>query len=273
MRLLPSLLLLTACGTAAGGSCRLDSDCEGGLMCLEGVCATRDTALAAFAPKDATDGADGAAADTSTADTAAPDPGDTATDDETWTPIAGHTCGEQPYMHTYPTCEPDQGIFEAGATPCAEPSAKYAAKSIRMEAEGGFVKMAALANPILEKGVADGSITAQLWQDGALALNCAGQGIWVRDADDRGADCASVTGSDTFPLTIPLSDPPLYIVVRDITFDLQTGRLEGLVDRDKLIADLPEAIRETGANLVEANVDTDDDGKPDDSTVVLTVCF
>ncbi len=256
-------LILAGCGAAEGDSCLLDSDCEGGLICLSSRCSTHEAVQSEFAPL-----ADDAA--TPTTDTTA---GDASERTETVAGPATHPCGEQPYSRTLLSCTPPSGVFEAGAAPCAEPTAKYPVKMVTMEPLGGFQKMAALATPVLTKGFEEGTIAVSLWQDGDLATNCQGDQIWVRDDADRNADCTGSFGPDSFPLTIPISNPPLFIVVRDAVFDLNTGRLTGIVDREKLIADLPEAIRETGATLVTADVDTDGDGTPEDSRVTLTVCF
>lgn len=255
--------LVASCGAAVGDSCRIDSDCEGGLICLASTCQTSTAVSDRFAPL-----SEDAVTPTPGPDTAAPSDDVTVTE----TP-ATHPCGDQPYMRTLLHCQEPRGAFTPGTGECLEPTAKYPVRSITMHAEASFVKMASLANPVLKGGIESGATAVSLWQDGDLALNCQGDQIWMRTDADRKADCSGEFGPGEFPLTIPISNPPLFIVVHDAEFDLSTGRLTGIVDREKLIADLPEAIRETGANLVTADVDTDGDGTPEDAFVALTVCF
>jgi hypothetical protein len=252
--------LSLACGATEGESCRLQSDCEPGLMCFEGKCITQAVAADALSYHDT-----GSSRVTPSDDAATEPNADAAV-------VQTHPCGEQPYSKILLACAEPRNIFAARSGTCEEPSGKYSVRSIVMEPEGGFAKMAPVASPVIKNGLDDGTIKVELWRDGDFALNCDGKSAWMIDESDRAADCTAKYAANSFPLLIPIGSG-LHIVIDDVQFDLNNGRMTGRVDRQKLVADLPEALRPVAEGLIAADVDTDGDGTPEDSTVTLTVCF
>ena len=236
-------LALAACPEAEGGPCRLDSDCEGGLVCaFDGLCQRFAAVQASF---DTVQPVDVTSFDTTPADTAgAPD-------------ASG--------------CAPVANVFAAGAAPCPAAAEVRAVSGLVIAEEGnGLARLAAVANQVLANGFDQGDIAMALHLDGTLAPGCAVDFAWVRTPDDLAADCTPRFGKDRMPLDIP---GLVSTSVDFATLDPETHVLTGLVDKQKLLARLDESIRAVADSLIDEDVDTDGDQVPDKSSAIIQVLF
>jgi len=237
-------LAAAGCPESAGGACRLDSDCEGGLVCaFDGVCRTFAAVQASF---DTVQAVDVVAFDTVKADT-------TATDDANG------------------ACAPVLGVFAAGSAPCPAAATILPVTGLVIAEEGnGLARLAAVANAVLADGFDQGTITLALHVDGTLAAGCTADLAWIRSAEDRHADCTPVFGADRMPLDIP------SLVSTSVDFavlDPETHILTGLVDKQALLLTLDESIRPVADGLIDEDVDTDGDDVPDKSSAIIQVLF
>ncbi len=215
--LIAVLLLSSGCLSEAGDTCRLDSDCDGSLVCgLDSVCTQPTCAVNGTCPQDA--------------DAAVPD-------------------------------------VEEG---CTAPASKRRADEILVLVEGGLKSLAALANPVIEDGIASGDTVVELWVYGDLPPLCDDTCVWTTAEAQLEEDCTPIYGMD-FPLPIPLFGG-FTALVTDVTYDTKTGKLTGVLNEDDILQQVPEgSLRDTADGLIETDVDTDSDGTPDMVSVVLTI--
>jgi hypothetical protein len=249
---------VTGCAATEGQSCRLSSDCSGGLVCSDALCVTPEALRSAMNP-DVVAGADSGGSDVVVPRSDA-------------APVAvTHPCGDQPYQVQVLDCAPAQGVFDSEAAPCMEPASKHRVRSVVIDNTGGLGPLATVANSYIASEIAgdDPSINIELWRDGTLALNCPGPHAWVTRTEDIGEDCTA-TYQGRFPITIIGG---AVAVVEGALFDLTTGKVTGTVDRQALVDQLPAGLQPVAQDLIVLDVDTDGDGTMDRASASLTVCF
>ncbi|MFT5433074.1 MAG: hypothetical protein ACI9OJ_003779 [Myxococcota bacterium] len=250
--------VVAGCAATEGESCRLSSDCSGGLVCSDALCVTPEALRSAMNP-DTVAGADSGGSDVVVPRSDA-------------APVAvTHPCGDQPYQIQVLDCAPAKGVFDSAAAPCMEPTSKHRVRSVVIDDVGGLGPLSTVANSYIaaEIGGDEPSINIELWRDGTFGLNCPGPHAWVTRTEDIGDDCTA-TYQGRFPITI-IGDA--IAVVEDAVFDLTTGKVTGTVDRQALADQLPEDLQPVVDNLVVLDVDTDGDGIMDRASASLTVCF
>ncbi|TNF37015.1 MAG: hypothetical protein EP329_04245 [Deltaproteobacteria bacterium] len=231
------------CLEEAGQTCRLDSDCQAGLLCdLDGVCRAYTVVKASYDVVEDVEvtGCDtGGAADTVAADTAG--------------------------------CAAVAGVFEAGSAPCPEAATvRQVTALVIQDHDNGLADLAAVANQVLANGFSEGTITLALHVDGELTTGCPRTVAWIRGADDRNADCTPVF-SDAMPLDIPNLVSTKVDGASVVQVDENTLTLRGLVDEQALLDSLDEALRDVADQLVVSDTDTDCDGSPDHASAVIEV--
>ncbi len=238
------LFLSFGCTSGAGDSCSIDSDCDPGLLCLSGTCATSEEVSDALMQ----------GARRGTSDIIEEDLGSDSGKD---VPIA--------------ECAAPLGLFKPGTAPCSEPATKRKVISIVIVKEGGLTKLADLANPLIVEKIADETIVVDLWVDGTLSTACDFEHAWVVKKDQGiNSDCTPQYG-DSFPMPIPLGEVGIAIV-ENAEFDPSTGELTGYVNKQQLLEQVPEGqLRSTASLLVTEDADTDGDGTPDMASVRITI--
>ena len=240
--------MLAGCPAPEDDSCRLDSDCEAGLICHLGVCATPGAVADALANAGANYTEDAS-----------------ATEASALAEVAASADADQV------ECKPPSGVFDvAGAAPCPEPVSKRPVTSIEIVKEGGLTNLADLANPLIVNKIADGTIAVALWVDGTLAPGCTWKHAWIAgDGHGISGDCTA-KHTTTFPMPVPLGDVGIA-VVEGAVYDPVTGVLTGLVDKEQLLEQVPEGLKETASKLVVEDVDTDGDQTPDRASATLII--
>lgn len=238
--------LLPGCLAGEGDSCRLDSDCSPGFLCgLGGACETFGAVQAHLAdvgtqpPSDTSSGGDGADA--------------------------------APLVDTANTgCTKPAGVFEPGTGVCVDPALKRKVVMLQLAESGhAAANLGALGNGMIASGFEDQSISLELWVDGSLEVGCERTVAWIRTADDRLADC-SVVFSQNMPFAIP---ELVEAIIYDAVFDPATQRVSGLLNKAEMLASMDAVIRETAGNLIAEDVDIDDDGVNDRTSVIVELTF
>jgi hypothetical protein len=235
---------LGGCLGSSGEACRIDSDCGSGLVCsLEGQC----TAYAVLKEQ--------------IAHPTAPVVSET---------VGGDTGGGNETTSTDTETDAGQCTPPTGSWPCAGPTAKRTVTNLVLAPSGhGMVRLADLANPIIESNFDEGKVALELWIDGTLAAGCSATFAWVRNDADIGAapECLPA-----FVTTMPFDVPGLVsAIVYQAVLEPGTLVLTGLVNRDELIASMDPALRESATTLIDVDVDTDHDGTNDRTSIILTV--
>jgi hypothetical protein len=230
------LPLAGACQAEGGEACRIDSDCGAGLLCaLDGHCATLTEVQAAFSARP-----DAGAPPKDSG--APPDPGPTNID--------------------------AAGCLAPGAFGCEPPADVRKVTNLFLHPQGnGAARLAGVANPVLESSFGDGTLAMDLWLEGSYAPGCTFAFAFVRGPEDIGADCQPVY-EGRMPFEIP--DLVAFTVYEGV-LDPATHILSGYLDKAELIASMDPALRSTADGLIDVDLDTDGDGTPDKSTVILTV--
>ena len=243
-----------ACTVAEGETCQIDSDCEPGTLCsLDGQCQTYDEVAASLE-------AIGAPADISVASNDTATAPDTSEPEDT-VPTDQDTSCTQAYSAMF---------TEAAAQPCLEPTSKRTVTLLQIAEEGhGAVNAAGVGNGIIESGFEAGQVPLSMWIDGTLEDNCEWGIAWIRDEADRLDDCTA-TFTDTMPFAIP---GILEAVIYEAKFAPETNRVTGLINKAEVLANLDVAFREVATKLFVNDVDTDGDGVPDHTSVILELTF
>jgi hypothetical protein len=242
------------CTVEQGESCQIDSDCEPGTLCSrEGTCQTFD------------DVADGLAAVGTT-----PPPVDVSTEDDMGSP---DTSPEDPgTADDSSECQPSHNsIFtEPASGACAAPDTKKKVLLLQIAETGhGAANLGILGNSIIEDGFANEQIPLTMWVDGSFEQGCTWTVAWMRSEDDRLENCTAVF-TDTMPFKIPdLVEATIYNAV----YAPDTQRVTGLLNKEELLKTIDPVIRETAAGMFSNDVDTDGDGKPDHTSVILELTF
>lgn len=238
-----AILAGAGCLGAAGQTCTIDSDCDSGLVCsLHGVCTAYAAMQEELAHPTAPDASDTTGGNADAADST---PAELGPDASPCTPPLGHwTCGG--------------------------PANKRTVTNLVLAPSGhGMARLSDLANPIIESNFNDAKIALELWIDGTLGAGCDAPLAWVRTPDDVSASPECLPA---FVGKMPFDVPGLVsAIVYQATLDPQTLVLTGLVNRDELIASMAPALRDTATGLIDVDVDTDHDGTPDRTSIILTV--
>jgi hypothetical protein len=247
-----SLATGLGCTVQQGESCQIDSDCEPGTLCSrEGTCQTFDEV------------ADGLA-------TVGTNPVDVSTANETGSPDA--STDDPGAISDSSACEPaHNSIFtEPAASECAAPGTKKKVILLQIAETGhGAANLGIIGNSIIEDGFANGQIPLSMWVDGSFEKNCTWTVAWMRTEDDRLEDCTAVF-TETMPFKIPdLVEATIYNAV----YETDTQRVTGLLNKEELLKTIDPVIRETAAGMFSNDVDTDGDGEPDHTSVILELTF
>jgi hypothetical protein len=127
------LFLIVGCGSDSGSECTIDSDCQDGLICsLTGTCMTPTEVAASLLKVDGTE-CTGAVE------------------------CQSGSCKDG-------VCRPPD---------FCTPSGIRKVTSVIIDAEdNGIAKLAALANPVIADGIADGSIALELWMFSEITAVC-----------------------------------------------------------------------------------------------------
>ena len=139
-----------------------------------------------------------------------------------------------------------------------------------MEKYGGLVKLADLANPIIEQSIEEGLVIV-MSVDGSFSQACDFDLVWSTDASDFQSDCSTTYGQN-MPVPIPgiLEGPA---ILRQITYDWSTGTFEGIVNKAELLSQVPATLRPTSSGLIDADLDLDEDGVNESVSSKFTVCL
>ncbi len=269
-------LAVGACGATVGERCELDSDCEDGLACSpEAICVTYGelgTYMAegsfvseqpefvseedlqkylqehGYLPAGSGGSGSGSGGSGGSGGT------DGGTDDD-------------------PCDDPPLGIFEPSIEPCVAPLESHKVTGLSLLAEGhGLAGMAGVANLAIPTYLEEGTVKIEVWIDGGFTFDCPYVAVFAQTAEDRNADC-TVEGATVIEMEFP--GITAFNIV-DASIAPGTLRIEGLVDKDEMIGNVPGA-DPTLVSVIESSVvedvDTDDDGEPDMASIVMTALF
>lgn len=261
------LALLTGafgCLAEQGEKCRIDSECEPGLVCgLQNTCQTFQQVYQYFHPPKPdvvfsdTDG--GGQPDAPDIDTPPPDEG--AADNGTPIDDAGPDGGG---------CPGPTEFFGPHDPPCPEPPEKRVVTGMTIAAEGhGAAGLAFVANGMLEEYFLQDKIYFEMWVDGTFEQGCSWQLGWWRRAEDRNADC-SLIYTDIFPFEIP---DLVVVKIYEAVVDPDTLVLTGYLDEQEMIDSMDPSMHEAADQMIELDLDTDGDQVPDKATIILTLSF
>ncbi|PIE18403.1 MAG: hypothetical protein CSA66_04790 [Proteobacteria bacterium] len=238
--------LLGACALGGeGAGCRVDSDCEAGLLCAPaGTCQSEAAVAASLERPGAADAVD-VVSFTDTAATGG---------------AGGDVTG----------CAPLAGVFEASQARCREPRVKLTVTGlVVLDSGAGLAQLATVANPVIAAGYDEGTLAMALWVDGEYAPGCPHALAWMRGQADRAADCTAVF-SDSMPFEVPNL---VSTAIEQAHLDPETNILRGLVDKAALLASMDEVLRDVADSLIVLDVDTDGDEVPDRASAHLEILF
>lgn len=250
-------LLAQGCGAATGEPCAIDSDCETGLACSPELECVTYAELQSYM-----------------SETEFVSPSEEAFDEQALEAyliqqgLIRFECGG-----SADECSDPQGVFAPSTGTCAAPGCMAAVQALTLATEGhGLAKMSLVANAVIPSYFEEGVVQIDLWVDGTFSQDCPHEVQFAQTLDDRNDDC-TVNGGDVIELLFP-SITEFDVI--NASIDAATLEITGLVDKEQMLANVPEAdptILGVIENSVEEDVDTDDDGEPDMASIVMTASF